>query len=149
VPEVGLVKDRMTVKVSVDRNATVAKVKAVFDGCKFEVTGSAKREKGDVFDPSIGRALATARAFRALAAQMDAEAMFSVKVATEDAEVAKLDRERRRIDKALAEPKPLVILAEIREKYGDEAAERALQRRKVRAGTIIAEQISSGFRYKT
>lgn len=142
-------KDRMTVKVSVDRNATVAKVKAVFGGCKFEVTGSAKREKGDVFDPSIGRALATARAFRALAAQMDAEAMFSVKVATEDAEVAKLDRERRRIDKALAEPKPLVILAEIREKYGDEAAERARKRREKHGGTIAAEQISSGFRYKT
>ncbi len=118
-----------------DRNASAAVIKARYGGRRYTVTGSAKREKGDAFDATIGGALAIARALRALAAALEANASVSV----QQAETAKrragerlahrrLERAHRRLASRPG-ARALLTLAEIEGKYGPEAAERARTRR--------------------
>jgi uncharacterized protein DUF1876 len=57
----------LRVTVLQDKNATVAE--ALYG--RFRATGSAKRNKDEKHDPEVGRTLATARALKALARDME------------------------------------------------------------------------------
>jgi hypothetical protein len=113
-------------RVLTDRNACTTELRVRFAGRKYRATGSAKREKGDVFNPRIGRTLATARALNDLAIQMEADAMAEVTASEADKQARAEARAERRPGKS----KPLLTITEIREKYGAGAADRAAARRK-------------------
>lgn len=118
-----------------DRNAIAAHVTVRVpwtEGELLEVTaaGSAKREKGDRHQRGIGVALALARAMRHAANVLEQTAMLQVR----SAELAKVSenarREMQRMMRAL--PRQGLTTAEVREKYGEDAAKRHRERKNAR-----------------
>jgi len=114
------------------RNATVAAARYEDVVC----TGSAKRAPGDTADPGIARNLATARALRALAAELEHRARQDVALAEEEqeaaAETAGAKRLRKLSQGVQAQNARLLSTAQIEKRYGEEAAARhdkRLQRR--------------------
>ena len=133
-------KRAISVDVSVvgDRNATVAEVIAFHWHAPGRaasipthlgaVTGSAKREQGDVYDEGIAIDLAVGRALVKLGHQMQRRGRAQVERAT------KADNRARvlhalRAGRLGEKPYKRLSLDEITSKYGAEAAARAVERR--------------------
>jgi len=120
-----------TITSVVDRNATTTAIEADFNGEQYVVTGSAKREKGDVWDPAIGLTLSLSRALSELSAELKTDGQALVQAA-EQAKQERISRHIKRVErKVLNEPgqRQTLSITAIREKYGNEAAKRASERR--------------------
>jgi hypothetical protein len=122
-------KDKVRFYYAADRNVCVVTIKAKADGRKYMAVGSSKREPGDVYDPCIGRSLATARALDSLAVMMEADVIGQVAEA-ELAKQARLAERLQQVRGKVAKPsREKYTISEIRDKYGQDAADRAVARR--------------------
>lgn len=133
---------RMAVNVLVlaDRFATVAEATMVdeIEGGVFVATGSAKKERGDVYDPVIDVDLAVGRAMVELGEQMIHGGKRAVRAAMEEQLRAAQERGRAVVKTRLAPVRPSprhakdsrqLTIEQIRNQFGDEAAQRAASRR--------------------
>lgn len=98
-------------------------------------TGVAKREPGDLRNPFIGIALASARAFNDLAIQLEEAALTRVREGAQRAEAEELAQAKAKAESVIKLPveKPLLPIKEIKKMYGKEAARRAQERRAARS----------------
>lgn len=94
----------VSIQVLQDKNASVAKVRLQRDNSwnygdtayTYEVTGSAKREQGDRYEPLTGEKLALARTFQELADALRRDASAEVnRIVAEDAEMRRRAAERK------------------------------------------------------
>lgn len=99
------------------------------------VTGSAKREKGDPYEAEIGVAFALARALRNMAAELEHDAWARVRY-LENRAAAERVRQVKKQQRA-GTVKRLLTTSEIHSLYGPEAAalHEQRQRNKVQGGT--------------
>ena len=78
--ELDVVSELPYFTVLVDEDATIAHVRMEIFDSVYEATGSAEKHPKDYYDRDTGIALATARAMRRLANQIDLEATHRTKV---------------------------------------------------------------------
>lgn len=129
----------------IDRNVTAVSCTAFLGARRFRATGSAKREKGDVFDPAIGYTIAVGRALAELSRLLTADGEAQVQAAEQvkrDRITARIKRTERRVLSQSGRRWSLSV-EEIKGKFGQEAADRAARRREATATSRLREQRQS------
>lgn len=131
----------ITARVIGDRNATAAEIGLVLPwpgghALKVTAVGTAKRETGDRHEPEVGTALAMARALRNAADLLEQHATARVR----QVEREKYDENcRREFKRMLVIPRQGLKASEIREKYGENAAQLHRHRKAMRKVAAMVE----------
>jgi len=125
------------IEVLSDRNATVAYVSLFDEKPKLpmiRVTGSTKREPGDVYDEAIAMDLAVGRALSKLGRKLQRRGTNNVTAATQEQNKTRVLAAIRKTQRRVRVEHPervLLPLDDIKNLYGKKAARRAASRRGV------------------